>query len=151
MERWRFLLLCHLLHELCEPHHLFDDTQLFNQYRQSNVSLPSYRVVCPSSPFFPRLDSPTLMFTVLLSCRLVLNLRNTHANVAPSANSGNGPTPNNGNKNQTIPIHHIRHVSHDKTIPAKSEWIDISPGKSDLWDNSYPNRIAALNDTNQIV
>jgi hypothetical protein len=87
------------------------------------------------------------MLEVILSCRLILNLRRTHAKAAPSANSNSN---SNSNSNWTKSLWsrklwkpwklHERKISREKSLPTapqESEWMDISVANKAMLAN-YP-------------
>jgi hypothetical protein len=78
--------------------------------------------------------TPTLILTVILSCRLVLNLRGSHAHPGTSAPSS-GFTSNSNTKARA-------NILKPSPYAPKSEWMDISTPDSSyqLQSKLEPNR-----------
>ena len=136
MERWRALLLCNIFHELHKRNDFPDGTTLVTCH-QSHVSRITVETRRGSSN---RDRSPTLVLTVILSCRLVLNLRTTHAKLSSPANSS-GPMGSDPTKNRSpVFTSHNRGISHEKAAPymPRSEWIDISSGNRAKLEDGSP-------------
>lgn len=75
--------------------------------------------------------SPTLMLTILLSCRLVLNLRKSLTMASSLAvnsdSSRRAPNIRTGHRTYNpTNDHHQREPSEDKTVSPNSESIEIS-------------------------
>ena len=92
------LFLCHFFHERCQRHNLFD-SPTFSESSKFNVKMILFfENYCYLMLLFPR---PTLVLEVVLSCRLVLNLRSTAGEIsALKPNPGVLPWSNNSNNSQ---------------------------------------------------
>jgi hypothetical protein len=74
------------------------------------------------------LPSPTLIFTVTLSCRLVLNLKGTDARVGARVYSGS-QTPDGDTARSGVPMDAVEISAVSKNVvPMKSTWMeDVHP------------------------
>jgi hypothetical protein len=70
--------------------------------------------------------SPTLIFTVTLSCRLVLNLKSTDARVGVRVYSGSNRTPDGDTARSRVLPMDVVEISavRRNVVPMKSTWME---------------------------
>ena len=83
LARWTSLFLRHFYHECCQHHNLFDCPPV-SESSQFNVETIQFfeKLLSFNVPLSTR---PTLVLEIVLSCRLVLNLRSAASEVSESA------------------------------------------------------------------
>ena len=83
LARWTTLFLCHFFHERRQRHNLLD-CPTFSESSQFNVKMIQFfETYCYLMFLFLLfLNRPTLVLEVVLSCRLVLNLRSTAGKIS---------------------------------------------------------------------
>jgi hypothetical protein len=127
------VLRCHLFDESGKRYRLLRGPKLVGLDRkphvggQSSIATTTFAHMNLESPSL--LPSPTLIFTVTLSCRLVLNLKGTDARVGARVYSGSRTPDGDTARSRVLPrdVVEISAVSKN-VVPMKSTWMeDVHP------------------------